>query len=88
MRLTVDTLSRPLRVPFAAGHGPVTDRPLVLVTLQAADGAVGYGEAAPLESYDGVSIADVLVALEACRPALSTYGATRRSPTSSPAAPR
>jgi L-Ala-D/L-Glu epimerase len=73
MRLSVDTLSVPLRVPFTAGHGTITDRALVLVALQAADGTVGYGEAAPLESYDGVSIADVLVALEACRPVLDAY---------------
>jgi L-alanine-DL-glutamate epimerase-like enolase superfamily enzyme len=73
MRLSVDTLSRPLRVPFTAGHGTITDRALVLVTLHAADGAVGYGEAAPLESYDGISIADVLVALDACRPVLGGY---------------
>src|SRR6202012_4668995 len=39
----------------------------------ARDGATGYGEAAPLESYDGVSVADVLVALEACRPVLAAY---------------
>jgi len=73
LQLTVDALSRPLRAPFPAGHGTVTDRPLVLVTLRAADGAVGHGEAAPLESYDGVSVADVLVALDACRPVLQAY---------------
>jgi len=73
MELTAETLSRPLRVPFVAGHGTVTDRPLVLVTLRASDGVTGYGEAAPLESYDGVSVADVLVALDACRPLLASY---------------
>jgi L-alanine-DL-glutamate epimerase-like enolase superfamily enzyme len=73
MRLSVDTLSRPLRVPFTAGHGTITDRPLVFVTLHATDGTAGYGEAAPLESYDGVSLADVLVALESCRPVLGAY---------------
>jgi L-alanine-DL-glutamate epimerase-like enolase superfamily enzyme len=73
VELTVETLSRPLRTPFLAGHGTVTDRPLVLVTLHAADGATGNGEAAPLQSYDGVSVADVLVALEACRPVLASY---------------
>ena len=31
MRLSVDTLSRPLRVPFTAVHGTITYRPLVLV---------------------------------------------------------
>jgi L-Ala-D/L-Glu epimerase len=73
MELTVQPLSRPLRVPFTAGHGTVSDRPLVLVTVSASDGATGHGEAAPLESYDGVSVADVLVALDACRPVLASY---------------
>jgi L-alanine-DL-glutamate epimerase-like enolase superfamily enzyme len=73
VQLTAETLSRPLRTPFVSGHGTVTDRPLVLVTLQAADGATGHGEAAPLESYDGVSVADVLVALDECRPVLASY---------------
>jgi L-alanine-DL-glutamate epimerase-like enolase superfamily enzyme len=63
----------PLRVPFAAGHGTVTDRELLLVALEAADGLTGYGEAAPLESYDGVSIAEVRAALEVCAPVLEAY---------------
>jgi L-alanine-DL-glutamate epimerase-like enolase superfamily enzyme len=73
VQLTVETLSRPLRTPFAASHGTISDRPLVLVTVRAADGAIGHGEAAPLQSYDGVSVADVLVALDACRPVLGAY---------------
>jgi L-alanine-DL-glutamate epimerase-like enolase superfamily enzyme len=63
----------PLRVPFTAGHGTVTDRELLLVSLEAADGLVGYGEAAPLESYDGVSIAEVRAGLDACAPVLEAY---------------
>jgi L-alanine-DL-glutamate epimerase-like enolase superfamily enzyme len=73
MELTVTPMTVPLRVPFAAAHGTVTDRELLLVSLQAADGLTGYGEAAPLESYDGVSVADVLVALEECRDVLASY---------------
>jgi L-Ala-D/L-Glu epimerase len=73
MELIANPLSRPLRAPFAAGHGTVTDRPIVLVTLRAADGLTGHGEAAPLQSYDGVSVADVLVALDDCRPVLAGY---------------
>jgi L-alanine-DL-glutamate epimerase-like enolase superfamily enzyme len=39
---------------------------------------VGFGEAAPLESYDGVGIGDVLAALEDCRGPLSdAQGASR-----------
>jgi L-alanine-DL-glutamate epimerase-like enolase superfamily enzyme len=73
MELIAQALSRALRAPFQAGHGTVSDRPLVLVAVRAGDGAVGYGEAAPLQSYDGVSVADVLVALDACRPVLDSY---------------
>ena len=54
-------LAAPLRL---AGGAPVP-RPLVLFTVQDDDGFVGYGEAAPLESYDGVSVERVLGALAA-----------------------
>src|SRR5690348_1965725 len=73
MKLTVTPMTVPLRVPFAAGHGTVTDRELLLVSLEAADGLVGYGEAAPLQSYDGVSRAEVRTGLEACAPVLEAY---------------
>jgi L-alanine-DL-glutamate epimerase-like enolase superfamily enzyme len=73
MKLAVTPMTVPLRVPFAAGHGTVTDRELLLVSLQAADGLTGYGEAAPLQSYDGVSPAEVRAGLEACAPVLEAY---------------
>lgn len=62
-----------LRAPFAAAHGTVTERELLLVSLAAADGLTGHGEAAPLPSYDGICIEDVLGALDACRPALAAH---------------
>jgi L-alanine-DL-glutamate epimerase-like enolase superfamily enzyme len=73
VRLTARTDFVAMRAPFTAGHGTVTDRDLVLVSLEAADGRIGYGEAAPLESYDGVSPAEVTAALEDCRPVLAEY---------------
>lgn len=73
MNLSVRTVTTALRAPFVAGHGTVTDRELVVVTLEAGDGRVGHGEAAPLPSYDGVSAADVVAALDACRPVLADY---------------
>jgi L-Ala-D/L-Glu epimerase len=73
VKLAVTPVMVPMRVPFAAGHGTVTDRELLLVSLEAADGLVGYGEAAPLQSYDGVSTDDVRAALEACAPVLAAY---------------
>jgi L-Ala-D/L-Glu epimerase len=73
VNLSTRTVTTALRAPFVAGHGTVTDRDLVLVTLEAADGQIGHGEAAPLPSYDGVSAADVVAALDACRPVLADY---------------
>jgi L-alanine-DL-glutamate epimerase-like enolase superfamily enzyme len=73
VKLAVTPMTVPLRAPFHAAHGTVTDRGLLLVELRAADGLVGYGEAAPLQSYDGVSMAEVRAALEACAPVLAAY---------------
>jgi len=74
VKLTVRTVRRTLRGGgHRAAHGTVNDRELVLVALQAADGLCGHGEAAPLPSYDGVGLAEVLQALEACRPVLADY---------------
>jgi L-Ala-D/L-Glu epimerase len=73
MKLTVSPVRAALRDPFTAGHGTVSERELLLVCLEAIDGVLGYGEAAPLQSYDGVSPADVRAALEDCRPVLENY---------------
>ena len=47
--------------PLRAGAASV--RPLILLRLEADDGLVGYGEAAPLEAYDGISVKHVMRAL-------------------------
>ncbi|MEA2159945.1 MAG: L-Ala-D/L-Glu epimerase [Solirubrobacteraceae bacterium] len=60
-----------MRAPVVSSHGSVSVRPLILVSLTGEDGVTGYGEAAPLESYDGVGTEDVLAALEDCRDVLS-----------------
>ena len=54
MRLTVDRREVGLRAAHAAAHGTVERRELFSVELEGADGVCGRGEAAPLESYDGV----------------------------------
>jgi len=60
------------RSPLRAAHTSESDatppRPLVLVRLQAADGSVGYGEAAPLADYDAVTLDQVLAALRLYEP--------------------
>ena len=55
-RRSVLRLSIPLREPFVTSSGVVSARELLLLRLEARDGTVGYGEAAPLEPYDGVPL--------------------------------
>jgi L-alanine-DL-glutamate epimerase-like enolase superfamily enzyme len=61
VKLTVTPLTATLAAPFASARGALSVRDLVLVRLDAPDGAVGWGEAAPLE----VDTAEVLNALAA-----------------------
>jgi L-Ala-D/L-Glu epimerase / N-acetyl-D-glutamate racemase len=74
VRLEVRPRRLHLRTPLRTAHGEVTERELLEVTLIAEDGTIGHGEAAPLPSYDGVTLADVAAALEDCRPVLSQAG--------------
>ena len=63
MRRSLARLSLPLREPFATAGGVVSARELLLLRIEDEDGAVGYGEAAPFEPYDGVSLDEVAAAL-------------------------
>src|SRR5436309_1475474 len=54
VRLTVERVAVPLRAPFVSASGSTEARELLLASLQDAAGHVGWGEAAPLEHYDGV----------------------------------
>ena len=60
-----------LRAPFVTGWGSIDVRELLLLSLEDSYGRVGWGEAAPLEPYDGISAADVRRALEDCRATLT-----------------
>ncbi len=68
MRRSLARLSIPLREPFVTAGGVVAARDLVLLRLEDDEGVVGFGEAAPLPSYDGVSVEDVVAALRAQEP--------------------
>ena len=63
MRRTLARLSIPFREPFVTAGGVVPARDLLLLRIEDDDGAVGWGEAAPFEAYDGVSIEAVARAL-------------------------
>ena len=65
VQLNIERETVRLRKPLVSAHGTVRERELVAVTLAADDeGPTGYGEAAPLEQYDGVSVERVSSALE------------------------
>ena len=55
---------------FVSATGSVRARGLVLARIEHADGQAGFGEAAPLQGYDGVTVEDVRRALEDCREAI------------------
>jgi L-alanine-DL-glutamate epimerase-like enolase superfamily enzyme len=57
-----------MRAPLVAAHGSDRQRPLVVVAVTDDDGVTGHGEAAPLESYDGTTLAAVLAALACASP--------------------
>ncbi|MGI8428625.1 MAG: mandelate racemase/muconate lactonizing enzyme family protein [Solirubrobacteraceae bacterium] len=67
-----------LRAPFVSAWGSIGIRGLVLLELVGADGARGWGEAAPLEGYDGVSSEDIRTALEDCRETLAASDGVAR----------
>jgi L-alanine-DL-glutamate epimerase-like enolase superfamily enzyme len=71
MELRVRPATVALREPLLTAHGPVTERELVAVELEGADGVAGRGEAAPMEAYDGVSVELVRRALAAHAAAIS-----------------
>jgi len=65
MRLEVRPVRHELRAPLRAAWGELRVRELLEVRLEVAPGDFGEGEAAPLEPYDGVSLAAVRAALDA-----------------------
>jgi o-succinylbenzoate synthase len=77
MLLELDRVVRRFAKPQHTSHGVLRTRELIVVSVTGDDGLVGHGEAAPLESYDGVSTASVVAALEAYRPILADRAASR-----------
>jgi L-alanine-DL-glutamate epimerase-like enolase superfamily enzyme len=71
MDVAIEQLIYRLRTPLRTAYGDVHERPTLRLTLTAADGATGRGEAAPLEPYDGVPLELVERALERYAPILA-----------------
>jgi L-Ala-D/L-Glu epimerase len=64
-----DVLS--LAASLHSAYGSVKEREILSVSLTDMDGVSGYGEAAPLQAYDGVSVERVEQALEGYMPVLA-----------------
>jgi L-alanine-DL-glutamate epimerase-like enolase superfamily enzyme len=71
VRLAVQRRTLRLAHPLQSSYGTVTDRDLLTVSLTDSDGLAGYGEAAPLAPYDGVSLQRVESALASYVPVLA-----------------
>jgi o-succinylbenzoate synthase len=63
MKRTLLRLSIPFRQPFVTAGGVVSERELLVLRLEASDGTLGWGEAAPFEPYDGVPLERAVAAL-------------------------
>jgi o-succinylbenzoate synthase len=72
VELSLEQRKMRLRRPLETAHGTVSERELMAVTVADEDGVRGYGEAAPLPGYDGVSLARVKLALERYEQVLSS----------------
>jgi L-Ala-D/L-Glu epimerase len=79
VRVALESVTASLREPFASAHGETTERDLLLLTLKDSDETIGTGEAAPLETYDGVSIDAVRAAIEDCRGLLAESDGRERA---------
>jgi L-Ala-D/L-Glu epimerase len=77
MQLRLERRVLGLTRPLETSYGTVRERELIVVALTDQDGVTGYGEAAPLQAYDGVSPQRALAALEAYRPVLMQSGGSQ-----------
>ncbi|HUB72604.1 MAG TPA: mandelate racemase/muconate lactonizing enzyme family protein [Solirubrobacteraceae bacterium] len=70
MRMEIERRSLRLARPLETSYGATGVREVLIVALTGEDGLTGYGEAAPLEPYDGVGVGRVRRALESYAPVL------------------
>lgn len=74
MKLSLERVRARLRAPFAAAWGTIGEREILVVRLEADDGTVGWGEAAPLPGYGCAAVDQIWAALERYRGALARAG--------------
>jgi len=74
MRASVRRVTARLREPFVTAGGEMTERELLLLTVQDGEGHAGHGEAAPLRAAP----AEIEAALRDCLPVLAEHEAAQR----------
>lgn len=74
MDVAVRSATLRFATPVATAFGDLRERQIFVLALTGADGITGYGEAAPLEAYDGVPAAAVSAALQAYATVLRDAG--------------
>jgi len=70
LKLKLERRTLKLASELQTSYGPVHRRDLIIASLTDDDGSTGFGEAAPLQAYDGVGTEQVLAALESYAPVL------------------
>ena len=70
MKLNLERRTLRLAEELQTSYGPVGRRDLIIAALTDEHGSTGFGEAAPLQAYDGVDTEQVLAALQAYAPVL------------------
>ena len=74
LKLALQRRTLRLASPMVSSYGAVGEREVIIASLTDPEGAVGFGEAAPLEPYDGLSTDRVMATLERYAPALERSG--------------
>jgi L-alanine-DL-glutamate epimerase-like enolase superfamily enzyme len=72
VKLEIEQRTLSFARPLRTAYGELAERKLLIVSLSGEDGSIGYGEAAPLEPYDGVSFERTKQALERYVPVLAS----------------
>ncbi len=72
MKLEFERRTLQFKRPLQTSYGELTERQLLVVSLTDENGLGGYGEASPLEPYDGISLARTQAALESYASVLAT----------------
>ncbi len=70
MDVRIATVTLTFAVPLPTAFGTLRERELLMLRLSDGDGVVGWGEAAPLQPYDGVGLDEAREALAAYEPLL------------------